>query len=336
MVLELNKPIKTRNFDYTDKYDQSLKPDLVRVRDSKSWKKGKEIKRKGDRTTDKQEKDYYLWFYYLKLLLEMEKNGLDLIRYRSVKLDKKILDHGRIISQKRVEDRYRVGKDIQIDRDMYSGWELEKVLTQPFYKWWRTHKFLFEEPKTVIIESPKEWKENPNFLYVRIDKRKKYSDLKKDFGIHLENLGLKGKKSTSTGFKIGGNPPYDSLVLKYNVMVRQINGESPLDIFLAEKNRWRILGGKGVIWEGYREWLRNRNKLKEMRQKVGGEEYQRIPKGRKDIYKDLQELILKTPEGKQEGMFSSHIKERITKMVNETQEVLKGVSQGRFYKKIKL
>ena len=91
-----------------------------------------------------------------------------------------------------------------------------------------------------------------------------------------------------------------------------------------------------VLWEGYREWLRNKDKLKEMRQKVGGEEYQRIPKGRKDIYKDLQELILKTPEGKQEGMFSSHIKERITKMVNETQEVLKGVSQGRFYKKIKL
>ena len=37
----------------------------------------------------------------------------------------------------------------------------------------------------------------------------------------------------------GASKTYEMLVFNYNVMVRHLNGESPLDIFLEEKNRFR-------------------------------------------------------------------------------------------------
>ena len=78
-------------------------------------------------TTENPERIYFLWFLSLKLILEMEELGLG----------------NRVIGK------------FKIDKEFYKDWDLEEVLNFTFYKWWKTHRELFETPSTVDIDNLK-------------------------------------------------------------------------------------------------------------------------------------------------------------------------------------
>ena len=112
-------------------------------------------------TTESPEIFYCLWFLSLKLLLEMEKNGMEFTKGRSSK-------------------GLKIGKDIKIDKEFYKDWDLESVRSDPFWKWWKKHKSLFENPKIVDVNHLKEWKKKsePHYRYLRIDTRTRYSNIR--------------------------------------------------------------------------------------------------------------------------------------------------------------
>ena len=186
---------------------------------------------------DKPIQVYRVWFEYLKLCLELEDLGLSLEKMERVKFDKKIgvgytkykvKELENVITRFRtLEEKTRSWK-VKVDRGKYVGWELDKVLTQSFDTWWKPHRHLFENKKTIEIKSPDRWIKKPHFRYIRVDTRKRLVDTRKEID---EILGdLKGEKKdelkTSTSrFNVIGKPRVDTLSVNRNVMIRFKNWE---------------------------------------------------------------------------------------------------------------
>ena len=250
-TLFLNKPVTRRIFS-TDTYDKSIDTHY-RFHENKNRKFHTSVQ------------DINVWFHYLKLILEMEQNGLE--------FTKKKIDNPKKL------DRSVIGKDIIIDKSKYVDWDLDQVLKQPFSKWWKKHKSIFGSAKV--------------------------------------NQSL----------------TYEILILNYNIMVRYLNGQPNFDIFLEEKNRIRELRttyhidhkldkkihGKRLrgldLWIIYTKWWGMRN---EPNFRVEG------------IYRlgsdkvNLEEKLINASEQIVKGS------------VLEIQDILLGVCEGSFVKKIKL
>ena len=179
---------------------------------------------------------YRVWFEYLKLCLELEDLGLSLEMIERVKFDKKkVVGFNQYLTEgstgitrfRRFEEKTRKWK-VKVDRGKYVGWELDKVLTQSFDNWWKPHRHLFENKKTIEIKSPDRWVKKPHYRYIRVDTRKRLEDTRKEID---EILGdLKGEKKdelkTSTSrFNVIGKPRVDTLSVNRNVMIRFKNWE---------------------------------------------------------------------------------------------------------------
>jgi len=250
-TLFLNKPVTRRIFS-TDTYDKSIDTHY-RFHENKNRKFHTSVQ------------DINVWFHYLKLILEMEQNGLE--------FTKKKIDNPKKL------DRSVIGKDIIIDKSKYVDWDLDQVLKQPFSKWWKKHKSIFGSAKV--------------------------------------NQSL----------------TYEILILNYNIMVRYLNGQPNFDIFLEEKNRIRELRttyhidhkldkkihGKRLrgldLWNIYTKWWGMRN---EPNSQVEG------------IYKLISDKV-----NLEEKLINAS--EQIVKgSVLEIQDILLGVCEGSFVKKIKL
>ena len=258
-TLFLNKPVTRRIFS-TDTYDKSIDTHY-RFHENKNRKFHTSVQ------------DINVWFHYLKLILEMEQNGLE--------FTKKKIDNPKKL------DRSVIGKDIIIDKRKYVDWDLDQVLKQPFSKWWKKHKSIFGSAKV--------------------------------------NQSL----------------TYEILILNYNIMVRYLNGQPNFDIFLEEKNRIRELRttyhidhkldkkihGKRLrgldLWNIYTKWWGMRN---EPDSQVKVMEY----KG-ETITRELP-----TTKGILEDRLITASEELVRKSVLEIQDILLGVCEGAFVKKIKL
>ena len=319
MKLKENKPIKIKN-DYKG---EKSRLEIMDIRD--------EQMRKG--TTEKPERVYYLWFMFLKLLLEMEKNGMEFSKGNSPK-------------------GLKIGKDIKIDKEFYEDWDLESVRSDPFWKWWKKHKPLFENPKTVEVNNLKEWKKKsePHYRYLRIDTRKRYSVIMKDIREGLEDLkenrGVLSEKVKK--YHVNGSPQYDNDVLRYNIMIRFLNGEDLIDIFQKERKRLKKIeksdkGGEVVqdektgsnktvskIWIKEKEWLEGLKKPKERDFELDRkEDFWEKDEGRK-----VKQV--KTRKKKSEMEFRSTLQTEFRRYVKDTQRILKGVSQGEYRKMLSL
>jgi len=215
---------------------------------------------------DKPIQVYRCWFEYLKLCLELEDLGLSLEMMERVKFDKKIGEGYTKYKVKELKNVYTRLKTLEektrkwkvkVNRTKYVGWELDKVLTQSFDNWWKPHRHLFENKKTIEIKSPDKWVKKPHFRYIRVDTRKRLEDTRKEID---EILGdLKGEKKdelkTSTSrFNVIGKPRVDTLTVNRNVMIRFKNwemnnkGKSRKQISdeIVEKEKDRIKKNKDI------------------------------------------------------------------------------------------
>ena len=252
-TLFLNKPVTRRIFS-TDTYEKSIDTHY-RFHENKNRKFHTSVQ------------DINVWFHYLKLILEMEQNGLE--------FTKKKIDNPKKL------DRSVIGKDIIIDKRKYVDWDLDQVLKQPFSKWWKKHKSIFGSAKV--------------------------------------NQSL----------------TYEILILNYNIMVRYLNGQPNFDIFLEEKNRIRELRttyhidhkldkkihGKRLrglnLWNIYTKWWGMRNEPNSQ-------------------VEDTSDYILISEKVNLEDKLINASEQIVKGSVLEIQDILLGVCEGAFVKKIKL
>jgi hypothetical protein len=321
MKLKENQPIKIKD-DYVVKKSHI---EIIDIRDDQ--------KRKG--TTEKPERVYYLWFMFLKLLLEMEKNGMEFTKGNSLK-------------------GLKIGKDIKIDKEFYKEWDLESVRSDPFWKWWKKHESLFENPKIVDVNNLKEWnkKSESHFRYLRIDTRKGYSKIMKDVRNSLDDLkknkGVLSEKISK--YHIYGSPQYDNDILRYNIMVRTLNDEDLIDIFQEERKRLKKIeksdkGGEDIVDEESGKEMRvSKIWIKEDEWKKG-----RLRKGEKSFQRDRtenewwdEERRMKrgkkviTISEKSEREFRSELRTEFRRYIKDSQRILKGISQGKYRRMLSL
>ena len=134
---------------------------------------------------------------------------------------------------------------------------------------------------------------------------------------------------------------YEMLILNYNIMVRYLNGQPNLDIFLEEKNRIRELRtslhiddklesklkGKRMrgldLWRTYTQWWKIKDE----------------PDSQKKVMEYKGETItreLPTTKGILEDRLITASEQIVKNSVLEIQDILLGVCEGSFVKKIKL
>ena len=315
MKLVLNTPIRMK-YDYKKRHPESVKQ--------------KREKKRRTETTENPETTYFLWFLSLKLLLEMEELKLGL---QKPKTDKKFI----------------IGKDIKIDKKFYKKWDLDDVLNQPFHKWWKTHRELFETPSTVDIDNLNGWSPKPHFRYLRVDTRNNYTNIKREVLEGIDDLvGQKVDKVSQ--FPVTGKPRYDNEIITYNLLIRKLNGEDNESIFEIEKGRFKNIdkpdkGGnyyekKGLdgkvkvlseskLWGSYREYMKLTPKEREI-------QYAKVRK--EDVF-EREGGIYRTRRLKTEGLrigseFRSELTKEINRYMNGYQQILNGVAQGIYREKI--
>ena len=208
---------------------------------------------------------YRCWFEYLKLCLEMEDYGLSLEMIERVKFDKKkVVGFNQYLTEgstgitrfRRYEEKTRSWK-VKVNRKKYEGWELDKVLTQSFDNWWKPHRHLFENKKTIEIKSPDKWVKKPHYRYIRVDTRKRLEDTRKEIDEILGDLKGEKKKDLKTStsrFNVIGKPRVDTLTVNRNIMIRfknwEMNNKGKLRKQIVdeiiEKEKGRMIGNTDI------------------------------------------------------------------------------------------
>ena len=294
MTLVHNIPIKRRvsktdmtdEQSFDDQYNFSNYPKSLS--EVIEWKRDRKYREKGQTSNFGTSPvfDYNLWFRYLKLLLEMEKQGLS---FSKANTDLVFPSDDRRQIHKTV-----IGKDIKINKVGYTGWDLDKILEVNFNQWWKSHRFLFGKSYTVEMKKSSEWNEgielngNVNLTHIRIDTRNSDKEIIQDVKRILEERRAKPmNKHIIEGKARSKNYTYEMLSLSYNVMVRHLNGEPHFDIFLEEKNRIKELcdyidvgyinqklkskvRGQGLngetLWKTYNRWSKSSSRYSTLKE----------------------------------------------------------------------
>lgn len=194
------------------------------------------------KTLDRGIQLYRLWFNYLKLAIELEELGVSIVTKQPTYIkNRDIEDIPPSVIEK---SRYSVGgaagdsgikqifrcrqmQKVKVSRNKYKGWDLDEVLTSPFDKWWKTHSHLFEGYYPSLVDSKDDWVDDPNFVYVRIDKTSQWTDVQ---SFMQEKLSKVIKTEGRPRYKISGLPRANVLQNNFNALVMSLRGESPKDI----------------------------------------------------------------------------------------------------------
>ena len=105
---------------------------------------------------------------------------------------------------------------------------MDKVLTQSFDNWWKPHRHLFENKKTIEIKSPEKWIKKPHYRYIRVDTRTRYDDTRSEIDEILSDLKGEKKdelKTSTSKFTVIGKPRVSTLVVNRNIMIHFKNWE---------------------------------------------------------------------------------------------------------------
>ena len=168
---------------------------------------------------------YRLWFRFLKLALELEGIGVTRLVTKQIRQRRDKPSGGHKEDHTNVGTMWQLKDTVpfKINKGKYDGWDLDQVLKDPFDKWWKTHSYLFEGYTPKIIDSTGNL--DPDFLYVRIDKTSKLSDVR-DFITSEVQPQLTGKPR----FAVDGYPRPDPIQNHYNAIVLSMKGWSNPDI----------------------------------------------------------------------------------------------------------
>lgn len=176
---------------------------------------------------DKPIQIYRMWYRFLQLALELEEQKVQIVtRVETVELAKPKKDQwGKLRSSERKPVRQRV----KVNRKVYSDWDLDIIPTTSFDDWWfgkksgnyPAHKQMFYPDSSVVVVNKKDdWVDNPNFTYIRVDKRRRVNDVVND----LRMLFAEQDRNTESvsQFPIFGYPNINTLINRYNALILQL------------------------------------------------------------------------------------------------------------------
>ena len=184
---------------------------------------------------DKPIQIYRLWYRFLQLALELEQKNVTIITreirvpYPKPKMDS--YGHMRKSYLKPVKFK------VKVDKKKYAEWDLNKIPTTEFNDWWKTHREMFFDESTQLLDSKNDWVDNSNFAYIRIDKRKRANDILVEIRRLLDKSTF-GKTKSLSKYPVRGTPNISTLVNRYNAFLLKVTTEKTDEqIFEAEAFR---------------------------------------------------------------------------------------------------
>ena len=176
---------------------------------------------------DKPIQIYRMWYRFLQLALELEEQKVQIVtRMETVELAKPKKDQwGKL----RSSERKPIPKRVKVNRKVYDAWNLDMIPTTSFDDWWfgkkggnyPAHKQMFYPDSSVVVLNKKDdWVDNPNFTYIRVDKRRRMNDVVND----LRRLFAEQDRNAESvsQFPIFGYPNINTLINRYNALILQL------------------------------------------------------------------------------------------------------------------
>ena len=174
---------------------------------------------------------YRMWFLFLKLALELEKQGTTLIMKNSVK------KKGYESPTKRLE--YKV----KVNRKKYEEWDLDQVLTTTFNDWFfgsdqnEGHRHLFVEDVSKVLSPADKVSDDPDKVTIEIDTRRRFTDIVSDLR-RMNNEQELFKRKSRDKFPITGRVRYLTLLNKYNCLILKLEDELTNQEIITHENQY--------------------------------------------------------------------------------------------------
>ena len=216
--LTYSHPIKKRKYKGTER---ELRQREFEELNNDSRKKSKVL---GGEVLEKTIHSYRMWFLFLKLGLELESQGTELVMKDSTRL-------GNGTKTKRVTHK------IKINKNKYKDWDLDQVLTLKFDDWWKTHRYLFVDEITKVLKPSDEISNDPDHLTIQIDTRRRFTDIVNDLRNMNKEQGL-FKRQSREKYSINGRVRYLTLLNRYNCLVLKLEDELTNKEILNHENQY--------------------------------------------------------------------------------------------------
>jgi len=168
---------------------------------------------------------YRMWFLFLKLGLELEDQGTELVMKSSV-------NRGKFKSKTK-----RITYKIKVNKKKYQDWDLDQVLTLKFDDWWKTHRYLFVDEVTKVLKPTDEISSDPDHLTIQIDTRRRFTDIVNDLRNMNKEQGL-FKRQSRDKYSINGRVRYLTLLNRYNCLVLKLEDELTNKEILTHENQY--------------------------------------------------------------------------------------------------
>ncbi len=214
---------------------------LIRV--GKSRKRGSDFKASRDRSTmttidgkilDKPIQVYRMWYRYLQLALELERQEVSIVP----RMEKRALKKPRkdAWGKMQTSEMVPVKRKIKVNKKKYEGWDIDSIPETSFDDWWfggargeklKEHRDLFYPEASVQILDVKKrnyFAESKNYTYIRIDNRRRINDIEKELRILLADKD-RNVQSVSP-FPVQGTPNINTLINRYNALILQLTTTS--------------------------------------------------------------------------------------------------------------
>jgi hypothetical protein len=164
---------------------------------------------------EKRISSYRHWFTFLKMCLELQKQDAVLI-------------------YKKKEHK------IKVDKSMYVGWDLDKVLTMKFDEWWKIHRGLFITDISSVLDTKNKVSSDLNKVTIEFDRNRRLADVIKDLRRinNEQNIFRNDSDGFKSNFVINGRVIDATLQNRYNALVLKIQGKLTNKEILTHKNNY--------------------------------------------------------------------------------------------------
>jgi hypothetical protein len=167
---------------------------------------------------------YRMWFLFLKLGLELEKQNTVLVMKESVRLENGTKTN-------------RVTHNIKVNKSKYKDWDLNSVLTSSFDLWWENHRYLFVDELSKVLTPIDRVSKNPDHLTIQFDTRRRFNDIVNDLRIMNREENLFQRKSREK-YSISGRIRPITLLNRYNCLVLKLEDELTNEEILTHENNY--------------------------------------------------------------------------------------------------
>ena len=218
---------KIELIELSDTIDRYEKRELIKKIKAKHYRTLNKGRLKEKDVLEKTIHSYRMWFLFLKLGLELEEKGVELIMRRPVK--KPVITH-----------------PIKVDRRKYRDWDLDEVLKTDFNTWWKTHRYLFNDEITKVLEPNTLVSGEKNHLTTQIDLSMRTEDIMRNILIDVKKAKKSAGRLTKKKLKyrINSSIHKDTIVNRFNCLVLKINNYGSNEVII---NSSYIRGGKKLI-----------------------------------------------------------------------------------------